>query len=103
MPTIASMLDTKSKKEQEKRVAQLIQAAQTPVMAVMVLFDPRSGQLDIRAAGVRDAQVGDIKYVLRQAVDQLTRHEVEAAAQQNPSIVPPDVEPEKDPEEPDGS
>ena len=89
MPTIAKLLDTRSKKEQEQRVQQLIQAAQTPVISVMVLLDPRSGRVDIRAAGVDQPSVDDIKFVLRQAIDRLTAEAANQAMQnKRPEIVP---------------
>ena len=92
MPKLYEMLGTKKVKDQEKRVEQLLGAAQAPVMSIMVLMDQRSGRLDIRAAGVDNAGVGDIKYVLRQAVDQLTIQEAELRTQQN-EVVPEDEPP----------
>ena len=77
------LLDTKKKTEQVERVEQLLQAARTPVFAVMVVMDPRSQRIDIRAAGVENASTQDIKFVLRQAIDNLTVQE--AQAQQQPA------------------
>lgn len=88
MPTIAKLLDTRSKKEQEERVQQLLQMAQVPVMSVMVLLDPRVGRLDIRAAGLDNANVADIKYVLRSAIDELTVKEAEAKKEQSAEAIP---------------
>lgn len=92
MPRLHELLGTKKKGEQETRVEQLMAAAQTPVLSIMVLLDQRSGRLDIRAAGVDNAEIATIKSVLRYAIDQLTAQE--AMLQQEQQVVK---------EEPDGS
>lgn len=82
MSKLFKLLGTKNVKEQEDRVEQLMEIASVPVMAVMLLVDPREGRLDIRVGGVDNAKLEDIKYVLRQAVDQLTAQEARLQAEQ---------------------
>ena len=82
MPKLYELLGTKKVKEQQERVQQLLDLAQIPVMSVLVVLDPRSQKIDIRAAGVENASVDDIKYVLRQAIDNLTAQAIQAQQEQ---------------------
>lgn len=82
MPKLYELLGTKKVKEQQARVQQLLDLAQLPIMSVLVVLDPRSQRIDIRAAGVENASVDDIKFVLRQAIDNLTAQAVQAQQEQ---------------------
>jgi hypothetical protein len=112
MTTLVQLLGTKKKGEQIERIKALMQAANAQVMAVMVVMDPRTGRIDVRAGGVENADVESIKYVLRQAIDLLTVQAVSnqkapvgegpprsGAVASEPAMPFPEEEPAIDPEE----
>ena len=86
MPNLKQLLGTSNKKEQEKIVEQWQQLAQAPVLAVMVTYDTRNNLTEIRAAGIPQMPVDDVKFVLRKAIDSLTASQAQAQAQQPPQV-----------------
>lgn len=77
---IAELLGTKDKDEQEKIIKALIQAAQAPVIDIVIRYDARVDQMGIQFIG------GDIplvlaKRVLAAAQENLHQQELQATAQ----------------------
>lgn len=78
-------LQTKKVKEQEDRVADMISVLNTPVVTVTVLFD--KGLVKLGIVANQDVTFSQIKNILNQGLDYVTRQAVMAEMEQQ---APPD-------------
>lgn len=70
---LSELLQTKSVKEQEMRVEQLIQKANTPLITVQIRIDPLTGAMQIGTLFNDPINADDLIGILAAARDQLIR------------------------------
>lgn len=80
---IANLLQTKDRKEQGRRVQQLVQAAQAPVLDLVIRHDARSGQTAVTVIG-GNLTFQDCYFILGEAEKQLRARELEEAKRAQP-------------------
>jgi hypothetical protein len=83
MNELAQVLNTKDRKEQAARVKTLLQAAQAPVVDLIIRFDGRTGQLAIKTIGP-DMPVAAVYKLLDSAREVLHNVEVNSLKEQAP-------------------
>ena len=93
MPKLFQILETRNRKEQEKRVQGMKDMLETPVTCVTVF--QYLGQVKFDVLGSQSIDTKQVKAILNQAVDELTRIEVEQERSQQAMQAPPTLEDDK--------
>lgn len=94
MPKLNELLETKSRKEQEKRVEQLLQAFNSPVIDLVIRFDPRIDGVSVTVIG-GDVTFRTIYHMLDSARDIIREREIKASIDQQ------GMQPDAPPQHPD--
>ena len=88
---IGEALGTGNKVEQLERLNKLLQMVETPVVAVTVLFS--KGRTQVVVASERKVSPDDVKFILQNGVDEITRQVVEFDLEQKAMAQPPPPNP----------
>lgn len=87
---IADVLGTPNKGEQLERIQQLLGQAQSPSIAVTVMF--AQGRTSLSLVSTQDVTGDDIKFVLQQGVDEVTRQQIRAQMEEDQIEASPEEE-----------
>ena len=87
MPKLHQILETRNRKEQERRVAGMKEMLETPVIAVTLLS--YLGQVKLDVLGSQSIDTRQVKEVLQAGIDDLTRMEVLQEQEKMRQMAPP--------------